>query len=133
MIWLPRARQNATECRCKAALPPRLRTQFRNSKIVSRTDLTSQFATTSAWTLTIAQDNIAPPAISALEDRGPVAICFVKGLAADCSEKLYQAVPSEQRWFGTPPGATALHRRQPTIGSSPSCASGEHLATGRNE
>ena len=135
MIRLPRTRQNATGCRCKAALArfasvlfctvalansaaaatvdpvsefeaaviTHLKAHgFSDPKIVSRTNLTSQFATISAWTLTIAQDNIAPAEISDLEDRGPIAICFVKGLAPDCSEKLYQAVPSEQRWFGTP-------------------------------
>lgn len=75
---------------------------FRDPKIVSSTDLTSQFATASEWTLVIAQDKSAPPELSDFEDRGPIAICFVKGLASDCSEKLYQAVPSEQRWFGTP-------------------------------
>jgi hypothetical protein len=138
MIWRTRARQNATECRCKAALAALARfasvlfctvalansaaaattdpvseveaavithlkdNGFTDPKIVSRTDLTSPFATNSAWTLVIAQDNSAPPEISDLEDRGPIAICFVKELAPDCSEKLYQAVPSEQRWFGTP-------------------------------
>jgi hypothetical protein len=135
MILLSRARQNATECRRKAA-PARfasvllctvalassaaaatadpvseleaavithLRAHgFSDPKIVSGMDLTRQFATTSAWTLAIAQDNIAPTDISDREDRGPIAICFVNGLAPDCSEKLYPAVPSEQRWFGKP-------------------------------
>jgi hypothetical protein len=70
--------------------------------IVSRTDLTSPFAATSAWTLVIARDNATPLEISDLESRGPIAICFVKDLAADCSEKLYRAGPSEPRWFATP-------------------------------
>jgi len=135
MICPSRARHNATESRCKAALArfasvlfcavalansaaaatadpvfefeaaviTHLKAHgFSDPKIGNRMDLTSQFATTSAWTLTIAQDNIAPTEISDLEDRGPIAICFVKGRAPDCSEKLYPAVPSEQRWFGTP-------------------------------
>ena len=75
---------------------------FSDPKIVSRTDLTNPFATTSVWTRMIAQDNSTPREISDLEARGPIAICFVKELAPDCSEKLYQAVPSAQRWFGTP-------------------------------
>jgi hypothetical protein len=70
--------------------------------IIGHTDLTKPFATTSSWTLVIAQDNAPPPEISDFEEHGPIAICFVKDLAPDCSEKLYDNVPSEQRWFGTP-------------------------------
>jgi hypothetical protein len=75
---------------------------FRVPTIIGHTDLTKPFATTSSWTLVIAQDNAPPPEISDLEEHGPIAICFVKDLAPDCSEKLYENVPREQRWFGTP-------------------------------
>jgi hypothetical protein len=75
---------------------------FSDPKIVSRTDLTSPFAAISAWTLVIARDDATPPEISDLENRGPIGICLVKDLAADCSEKLYRTVPSGQRWFATP-------------------------------
>ncbi len=75
---------------------------FSEPKIISRMDLATPFATTAAWTLVIAQDNSPPPELSDIEDRGPIAICFVKDPAPDCSEKLYQDIPAEQLWFGTP-------------------------------
>jgi hypothetical protein len=50
----------------------------------------------------IAQDSSPPPDAADFEDHGRIAICFVKGAAPDCSEKLYENIPTEQRWFGTP-------------------------------
>jgi len=78
------------------------RHEFRVPTIIGHTDLTKPFATASSWTLVIAQDNAPPPEISDFEEHGPIAICFVKDLAPDCTEKLYDNVPNEQRWFGTP-------------------------------
>jgi hypothetical protein len=74
----------------------------REPAIIGHSDLTKPFATISLWTLVIAQDSAPPPEISDFEEHGPITICFVKDLAPDCSEKLYENVPTELRWFGTP-------------------------------
>lgn len=76
--------------------------EHREPTIIGRIDLIKPFATTSSWTLVIAQDSAPPPEISDFEEHGPITICFVKDLAPDCSEKLYDNVPDQQRWFGTP-------------------------------
>ena len=54
---------------------------FRVPTIIGHTDLTKPFATTSSWTLVIAQDNAPSPEISDFEEHGLIAICFVKDLA----------------------------------------------------
>jgi len=75
---------------------------LREPTIIGHIDLTKPFATTSLWTLVVAQDSAPPPEISDIEEHGPITICFVRDRAPDCSEKLYDNVPNEQRLFGTP-------------------------------
>jgi len=72
--------------------------------IISYLDLTKAFGTPSQWALVIAQDNQPPPQeeLASEEDHGPITVCFVKVLVADCSASFYPASTGEWRWFDTP-------------------------------
>jgi hypothetical protein len=71
--------------------------------IISHVDLTMPFATASQWTLVIAREDGPPPRqVADVEDHGPLTVCLVKVLVADCSIQLYAQTRSEYRWFDTP-------------------------------
>jgi hypothetical protein len=56
-------------------------------QVLSHLDLTGPFATTSQWTLVVMQDpNLYSEDTDGLFDHGPIAVCFVRELAADCVE-----------------------------------------------
>lgn len=57
-------------------------------KVLSHLDLTKAFGAKSQWTLVVVQDPHQPGGdFGMLQANGPVAICFVKGLAPRCSER----------------------------------------------
>ena len=85
-------------------------------------DLTMPFATKSTWTLVIAQGEKATEDYPDFNDRGPLAICFVKARMPDCAEKLYSPVSSDKRWYATPFSLldsrivyAGAHRTQPLV------------------
>jgi len=57
------------------------------AKVVDYLDLTQSFATTSPWTLVVAQDARPPPAdLAMVGNASPIAVCFVKTLIPSCIE-----------------------------------------------
>lgn len=56
--------------------------------VLSHLDLTLPFKTKSQWTLVIVQDPHQPnDEIGMMQDHGPIAVCFVKGLSPQCQER----------------------------------------------
>lgn len=61
------------------------------AQVLTHIDLTAPFVTSNQWTFVVAQDPTPPPDILPDEDdvHGPLAICFVKVLALQCTEGKY--------------------------------------------
>ena len=63
-------------------------------KVIVHMDLTTQFATTSQWTLVAVQDIGHPKSDLNLDvdPQEPIFICFVKGSIADCINDFYTPI-----------------------------------------
>ena len=72
----------------------------RQAQILDFLDLTRPFTTRSQWSFVVAQDSTPPPPdIADMEDNGPIAVCLVRGLSPQCTERY--GPRGEYSWYVT--------------------------------
>lgn len=77
----------------------------KKAQVIDYLDLMQPFATTSPWTLVVAQGASPPPAdLAMMGNAGPIAVCFVKALVPGCSEARGHA---GDNWFDMTNGLEA--------------------------
>ena len=71
-------------------------------KVISDVDLTVPFRTLSRWRLVIVREDGPPPVQTApVEEHGPLAVCFVKGVRPHCARGFSWKIAGEPGWFTT--------------------------------
>lgn len=64
-------------------------------KVISRLDLTRSFRTSNQWTVVVVEESVPTSKAPAMEDHGPIFVCFVKADTPNCSERFYQPSGNE--------------------------------------
>ena len=71
-----------------------------NARVVSHIDLSEPFKTKNQWTFVAVQDESHP--VDDFNDHGPLYLCLVKSVSAECEQHLYPPVGAAMRSFATP-------------------------------